>query len=282
MKTEKYLFLLLVALNLSSCVISEPQFIENRRTSAGRMVYYNTAMILRGYIVKLNFLQNVNRYMQAAGLPERDSVRDVLLKGFNIRLTNEGTYILRSEDAKVWTIVTGNKSLDAAGTVWSVSCGYAGYGIVDRIVIPRGGFIVEATAPETWKLVIKGCEDYAFMSDATLTVERLEKRPQSSSIRSDYRMEGCGRLASREEEKFLDIGYRILSPMIYRAGIFDEERIIPDLACFLEGAIDMNVVNDTHTEPENVKADLTGSREDEFAVSITFRGLTETWDGGIR
>lgn len=280
MKTVKYIYLMLLPLMILSCKIESGNGNHIKRTLSGKLVYENTSNMLGEHLVTFNFLQSVDLYINTTDAVEKDNIKNLLLKEYQIETTEDGVYTLNG--ARVWRIKTTNKSLNETGVSWSVSCKYSGYDSEERVIISVDGFVAKCTAPEKWSLSIDSFKDEFSTGVAALTVERIKKRAQSNYIDSDYSIAGKGHIFYKKDDRIMDIDYATLLPVIYiadpeygnRPNIPSPQRVF----WFSDGITDMTVTNSTNSTPEAVKADLTASIENDLKVKITFKGITETWD----
>lgn len=272
MKKIKYALLPLLLLTAIACKISTPiDKIEGKRTSAGKLVYDQTTAELEKYLQDFNFLQNLDLYIQTANPVERAKIENTLFPNHKIDIAEDGTCTLKGDI--VWTILTNNRSLNSIGTNWSVSCKYEGYDSEERTIIPKDGFLITCTTPDKWNINLKSNVNELNIGNAVLEIECLEKRPQQITINSDYGIAASGKFTNTCETKFLEVTYNTILPLVYKSGRSQAN----GNACFVDGILEMSVINTTHAVPEKVKADLTSSLAGNIRVRITFKGLTEVW-----
>lgn len=281
MKTQKYIYLILLSILAVSCKVDSGEWIDSERTVSGKLVYDNSANMLGEHLYAFDFLQGVDFYITTTDPVKKDSIENTLLRDYKIGVTDDGIYTLTGRE--IWTIKTDNRSLNQIGASWSVSCRYDGTDSDKTVIIPTDALAVTCTSPEKWSMTIDGYRDGAgFIGRASLVIERVEKREQKFHINSDYTMAGKGHLFYQRDDRIMNIDYSTSLPMVYRVDkdIVNREgdsqyRSWP--FWFSDGIMSMSVTNSTYPVPESVKADLTSSLGQNRKVKITFKGITEIW-----
>lgn len=289
MKSIKYVLLSLLLVSMISCRVEQREYVVGQRTAAGKVVYDRTAISLYHLLDEIKMLNVVDMYMRAATQYERDSIEELGLSRYNIRLYPDGVCTLKGDID--WDIKTGNQPLDKVGAVWSISATNNSYSYEygdNRTPIPVDGLIVSCTSPERWNVAIKDNQiDKNTKSDANLTVERLERVEANFGRNSRYSISGSGKLCNTDRDNtYLNIDYDITQDLVYNTELPNSQFSTkcspgdlynPYFPIFINGIVQMSVVNTTHTTAESVKADMTKSKWNDKHARITFRGVTEVW-----
>lgn len=244
------------------------------RTRAGKLIYDYTAQFFEQPIEIINVALNMQEYINAPTPQEKEKVEDRLLSRYKIRVSGN-TYRLNIMNATSWAFETAGEKLSDPGSQWHVTR-------VEQSYFEEGGHcIIRCISPNKWEMQLKDIYNKEFIKTASLTIEITDRRDQEEFPSSDYTILGEGTLLSNEgmlidgkRNKFLEIKYKIASPMTYAAK--PPTGTNPSNSDAM-GKIDLTVTNATHPEPEPINATLSGNIYNPN-VTLTFMGNTETWN----